>query len=121
MTEDTKAEKLHHDPKLAIVGKIESEAAITWLVTENPRSPSKVTFQRFAKYFGSATVGDYLAAGGTKGDLLWDIRAGYLTVAGVTTGPAGDKPPRAPRAKKEKAAAVASEDAQAAVATETIE
>lgn len=121
MTEDTKAAKLHHDPKLAVLGKPTPEAAITWLITENPRSPSKATFGRFAKYFGSDTVGAYLAAGGTKGDLLWDLRAGYLTVAGMSTGPAGDKPPRAPRAKKEKAAAVASEDSAAAVATETIE
>lgn len=121
MTEE--ATKLTHDPKLTIVGTPTPEAKITWHIRSNPRTMGKGTHTRFEKYFGSNTVGEYLASGGTKGDLLWDIRAGYLGVEGVTVGPAAaDKPPRAPRAKKgEKAAAVASEDSAAAVATETIE
>jgi len=113
--------KKTHDPKLAVIGKPTPEAKITWLVSKNPRSAGKGTFARFERYFGSNTVAEFLSAGGSKGDLLWDIRAGYLAVEGVTVGPAGDKPPRAPRAKKAKAEAAASEDAQAAVATETIE
>ena len=124
MTEDVKAEKLTHNPKLTIVGKPVPEAQITWLVHKNPRAMGKATHARFERYFGSTTVAEFLAAGGTKGDLLWDIRAGYLAVAGVAVGPAAaDKPPRAPRKAKGSAAPHpdASEDAQAAVATETIE
>lgn len=115
--------KKTHDPKLVVIGKPEAEAKISWLISKNPRSMGKLTHARFEKYFGASSVAEFMAQGGTKGDLLWDIRAGYLAVEGVTVGPAtGDKPPRAPRAKKgEKAAAVASEDASAAVATETIE
>lgn len=119
----TEVVKKTHDPKLAVIGKPEPTARISWLVATNPRAMGKQTHARFERYFGTGTVAEFLAAGGTKGDLLWDIRAGYLAVEGVTVGPAAEKPPRAPRAKKAKAAAeqVPSEDAQAAVATETIE
>lgn len=121
MTEE-KSTKLTHDPKLTVVGKQTPEAKISWLITENPRSPTKATFARFAKYFGAGTVGDYMAQGGTKGDLLWDLRSGFLTVEGLSLGPASEKPARVPRAKKGVAPqASAAEDAQAAVATETIE
>jgi hypothetical protein len=52
------------------------------LVKENPRREGSETFVRFRKYFGAKTVGEYLAKGGTAGDLRWDIRHKYLKVSG---------------------------------------
>ena len=132
------ADKLFiHNKKLAIVGDYKPESAITWNITRNPRAPGRGTFDRFAKYFGTGTVAEYTAAGGTKGDLLWDLRSGYLSIEGVTLGgelkarapkvAKAPSEPKAPRVKKEKAAKVSatpSEDAEAveaAVVEEMIE
>jgi hypothetical protein len=101
-----------HNKKLAVVGDYKPESKITWNILTNPRAAGRATFDRFAKYFGTSTVADYTAAGGTKGDLLWDLRSGYLSIDGVTLGgelkaraPKAEKAPaapKAPRAKKEK-------------------
>lgn len=96
------AERLKHNRKLAIVGDIKEDTRITWNVDANPRSAGRATHARFARYFGSTTVAEYVAAGGTKGDLLWDLRSGYLSLDGVrlSDNPA-DRPAKAPKAPKE--------------------
>jgi hypothetical protein len=117
MTEN--AVKRTSQQHLEVSGKIEPSSQITWLIAENPRSKGKATFDRFAKYFGSSTVESYLAAGGTEGDLRWDLRAGYLTVEGVTVAPpAEDKPKRVRKAKEPAVEAAA--PAEQEVETETI-
>jgi hypothetical protein len=60
----------------------DEDSKIAWLVKENPRREGSETFVRFRKYFGAKTVGEYLAKGGTAGDLRWDIRHKYLKVSG---------------------------------------
>ena len=62
-------------------GGFAEEQKLTWLVKENPRSKGGATFARFAKYFGSKTVGEYFKKGGTPGDLRWDVAHKYLTVS----------------------------------------
>lgn len=106
-----------HSKKLALVGAYTPESAITWLIEKNPRMPGRATYDRFQKYLGAATVKAYTEAGGTKGDLLWDLRSGFLSIEGVTLG--GDLTPRKPKLppkpKAEKKEKVAS-DAPAKVA-----
>jgi hypothetical protein len=124
------AAQFKHDKKLPLVGSYTPESTITWNTTVNPRMPGRATFDRFAKYLGANTVKAYTEAGGTKGDLLWDLRSGYLNIEGVTLGgeltPRKPKQPPKPRAKKEKAEKVADtsgddvEAAQAGMVSETI-
>ena len=91
-----------HNRRLAIIGAYTPESAITWNTTVNPRAKGKATHDRFAKYLGSNTVAEYTANGGTKGDLLWDLRSGYLSIAGVElSGEVQARAPKAPKAAKE--------------------
>jgi hypothetical protein len=125
--------KFVHNKKLAVNGAYTPESAITWNISKNPRSAGKATFDRFAAYFNTPTVGAYMAAGGTKGDLLWDLRSGYLSIAGVELGgelqarapkaAKAAKAPKAPKAAKEKLAAAppASAEVEAMVQEETID
>jgi len=93
--------KLKHNKNLAVLGTFTPESEVTWHITSNPRSASKATHARFAAYFGAPTVGAYLAAGGSRGDLLWDLRSGYLSIEGVTLSADAPKKERKARAKKE--------------------
>ena len=111
-TTETPVVKTIHNKKLEVLGSYSPESKISWLIDKNPRMPGRATFDRFAAYLGKDTVGEYMAAGGTKGDLLWDLRSGFLSIEGVTLGgeistrkapaPKAPKEPKAPRAKKEK-------------------
>lgn len=97
-----------HNKKLVVVGAFGPESKITWNITKNPRSPSAGTFARFASYMGTETVKAYIEAGGTKGDLLWDLRSGFLSIEGVSL--SGDislrtvrvAAPKVPKVAKEK-------------------
>lgn len=114
-----------HDKSLQIIGDITADATITWFVTSNPRSPGKGTHARFEAYMGAPTVAEYLKAGGTMGDLRWDLRTGYLAIEGVTLGgPVSAPKVRQPKAPKEKKAAEPSEaqqELEAATVEETID
>lgn len=125
--------KFIHNRKLALEGTYGPESKITWLINKNPRMPGRATFDRFADYFGAETVKAYMELGGTKGDLLWDLRSGYLSIEGVQLGgeltpraeraPKAPKPaaaPRAPRGRKSKTAAVTDAVAPSAVEEETV-
>ncbi len=126
--EEAPAQKFKHSKHLEIVGDIKKESAITWFVTSNPRSKGRATFDRFAAYLGAETVEAYFAAGGTLGDLRWDIRSGYLAVDGVTLGgeltpraaraPKAPKEAKAPKAKKAKSAEAVEAENELAAATQ---
>lgn len=99
--------KNKHDKKLVVLGDYTPDSKLEWLVTKNPRSAGRATFDRFQAYMGSPTVAAYMASGGTKGDLLWDLRAGYIAIEGVAlSGDISLRQKKAPpvRAKKEKLA-----------------
>lgn len=88
-------------------------AKITWLVDGNPKRPHGKAHERFENYFGTATVEEYLNAGGTKGDLRYDWQHEFLdvelpprvetSVAAAET-PTVAEEPRQPRTKREKLA-----------------
>src|SRR5262249_7580777 len=44
----------------------------------NPKKPGTASHARYAAYEGAATVGAFLAAGGTRADLRWDAEHGYV-------------------------------------------
>lgn len=85
---EKKVREHKHERNLVVLGDFSAAAAkLTWLVQGNPRSPKGATFARYAAYMGADTVGEYFAKGGTKGDLLWDLRSGYLSIEGVSLSP----------------------------------
>ena len=49
------------------------DMALTCLVTENPKKQGSKSRERFEHYFTSKTVGDFLAKGGTYGDIAYDL------------------------------------------------
>lgn len=123
------AAKTKHNKSLAITGDIKPEAALTWFVSTNPRSKGRGTYDRFEKYIGADTVAAYMAAGGTLGDLRWDLRSGYLAIEGVELGGevatrvVKEKVAKAPRAKKVKTEeeVAAESELDAVTAEETID
>jgi len=56
------------------------DAKIKVLAKENPKRAGSASFDRFALYSKNATVGDFLAAGGTSGDLHWDSEHEYISI-----------------------------------------
>ena len=49
------------------------DAALTVLVTENPKKQGSKSRERFEHYFTSKTVGEFLAKGGTYADIAYDL------------------------------------------------
>lgn len=62
-------------------GKFAPEAKIKVLAKENPKRAGSASFKRFALYEKSATVAEFLKAGGTAGDLHYDSVHEYIKVA----------------------------------------
>lgn len=56
-------------------------AKITLAVTENPKRKGSESHTRFAKYKNGQTIEAYIAAGGTAGDVKWDLEKGYIKIA----------------------------------------
>jgi hypothetical protein len=48
------------------------------LVKQNPKREGTKSYERFGLYFTCKTVGEFLEAGGTRGDLLNDEAKGYI-------------------------------------------
>ena len=58
---------------------IAKEVTLAVLVA-NPKKPGTAAHARFSLYEKSATVGEFLAAGGKRVDLAWDFARGYLAL-----------------------------------------
>lgn len=56
------------------------ETVINWEVKGNPKRSHGKSYERFENYFGASTVGEYISAGGTKGDLRHDWAHQFLTL-----------------------------------------
>jgi hypothetical protein len=56
------------------------DTEILWLVVTNPKRSYGKSYARFEQYFGSSTVSEYLANGGTKGDLKHDWKHRFLSL-----------------------------------------
>lgn len=50
------------------------------LVEKNPKKNGSKSRERFEHYFGSKTVGDYLAKGGTYQDMAYDVGRQFVQV-----------------------------------------
>lgn len=57
-----------------------AEAKITMLAEKNPKRPSSKAYQRFELYAKAKTVKDFIAAGGTYGDLRFDSEKGFIKI-----------------------------------------
>lgn len=47
-------------------------------VADNPKKPGSASHMRFALYRVGMTVSEFLAAGGTMGDVKWDAERGFI-------------------------------------------
>lgn len=57
---------------------------IATVKTENPKRKSSKSFQRYALYEPGMTVLQFIKAGGTRGDINWDVAHGHITLAPST-------------------------------------
>jgi hypothetical protein len=53
---------------------------IRLLRPENPRRKDSETYRRYALYRNGMTIGDFLAAGGSLGDVRWDEKRENIRV-----------------------------------------
>jgi hypothetical protein len=103
------------------------EAVVEFLVENNPKRVGSKSFDRFSAYMGTGTVGEYIAAGGTYGDLKYDAEHGFIAVEGFAA-VVKERKERAPKAEKaapapkaEKAAPIKRKAKAAPVAVEAEE
>jgi hypothetical protein len=54
---------------------------ITLLVKENPKRKGSACYPRFDLYEDGMTVADYIAAGGRKADIKWDVDKKFIEVS----------------------------------------
>lgn len=47
-------------------------------VAENPKREGTASHPIFDLYFNCRTVGEFLAAGGRRADIIWDMARGYI-------------------------------------------
>jgi hypothetical protein len=57
-----------------------AEADTIHAIVANPKKPNTLAHERFALYKRGMTVGQYLAAGGTRADLRWDARHKFIEI-----------------------------------------
>jgi hypothetical protein len=63
--------------------KFPKDGVITLNVTENPKRAGSKAHAAFSQYRTGMTVEEFLAAGGTTGDLNWDSARNFISVSGV--------------------------------------
>lgn len=49
-------------------------------VKPNPKRAGTPSADRYALYVVGATIGDYIAAGGRRGDVAWDLQREFITL-----------------------------------------
>ncbi len=74
-----KAEKPAKEPRK--VAGFPKTAKITVVASENPKRQGSLAHTRFAKYKTGQTIEAFIAAGGTAGDVKWDLEAGHIKIA----------------------------------------
>ncbi len=75
------------------------DSEVTFLSTENPKRVGSKSYDRWNAYAGATTVGEYIAAGGTYGDLKYDAEHGFVKVAGFDA-KVVERKARQPKAEK---------------------
>lgn len=53
---------------------------VSSVVEENPKKQGSAAHDRFALYRKDMTVGEYIAAGGIRADLVWDVEHKFITI-----------------------------------------
>lgn len=72
-------EKVAKEPKeksvkrSAFAALYPEDMKLTVLIAENPKKQGSKSRERFEHYFTSKTVGEFLAKGGTYGDIAYDL------------------------------------------------
>lgn len=72
-------------------GAIPDSHVIRLLTASNPKKPGSESHVRFAYYSDGMTVGQYLALGGRRPDLVWDTDKGFIRTEEPTVTPIGDQ------------------------------
>jgi hypothetical protein len=71
-------------PATARAANVEKKAdrsrVVRLLVSENPKRAGTASHKRFALYRDGMTEAAYLAAGGTRGDLAWDVERKFIAL-----------------------------------------
>lgn len=62
----------------------DKNAAVSLKSEKNPKRVGSKSYERFEHYKTAKTVGDFIAKGGTYGDLSWDSARGFITISGYT-------------------------------------
>jgi hypothetical protein len=57
-----------------------NKQVITLLRKENPKRKGSKSFARFALYVDGMSVADFLKAGGTRGDINWDVAHEHISL-----------------------------------------
>jgi hypothetical protein len=66
-------------PKVRYLRASDDDArVITLLVTDNPKRVGSAARERFTLYRSGMTVGQFLAAGGLRADISWDVDHGFI-------------------------------------------
>jgi len=55
-------------------------------VKPNPKKPSSAAYQRYQHYKDGMTVQEFIAAGGTPGDVKYDVSKGFITLSPAADG-----------------------------------
>lgn len=57
-----------------------ADSAVITVLVANPKKKGSASWDRFQKYTTGLRVGEYLAAGGRRADLDWDITHSFISV-----------------------------------------
>ena len=76
-----KAEKVQVKKATGRPSQLKDNAVIRVLKAKNPKRPGSAAHARFDLYKKDMTVGEFLAAGGWRADLRWDLRQGFIELA----------------------------------------
>ena len=68
--------------------RLADDARITWLRDDNPMTPGRKNYDRYAARMGCGTVGEALKAGSSIGDIVYDHEHRYIEVEGLPPVPA---------------------------------
>jgi len=82
-------------PKDRTSKNFDKGAVITRLSEKNPKREGSKSHVRFAAYKTGMTVEQFIAAGGTYGDLAWDSARSFISIAGHTPKLVVKKEPKA--------------------------
>ncbi len=74
---ENKADDERPNPRRSGPARDDNEI-ITVLVTGNPKRAGSAAYERFALYRTGMTVGQFLATGGLRVDITWDVNHGFI-------------------------------------------